>query len=70
MSSYKPSNAVVLLSLEFKILALENAQVRLNAYGDMELINNSLKIQAIHDRIDAIEWTEDELNSDESRYDV
>ena len=70
MSGYKPSNAVILLSLEFKILALENAQVRLNAYGDMELINNSLKIQALHDRIYAIDWSEAEINFDESRYDV
>ena len=70
MSIYKPSNSVVLLSLEFKILALENAQVRLNAYGTMELINNSLKIQALHDRIYAIDWTEAEINFNESQYDV
>ena len=70
MSIYKPSNSVILLSLEFKILALENAQLRLNAYGDMELINNSLKIQALHDKICAINWTEAESNFNESQYDV
>ena len=70
MSNYKPSNAVVLLSLEFKILALENAQVRLNAYGDIVLTNNSKKIAELNAKIDAINWTEAEINFNESQYDV
>jgi len=70
MSSYKPSNAVVLLSLEFKILALENAQVRLNTYGDIVLTNNSKRIAELNARIDAINWTEAEVNFNESQYDV
>ena len=64
------TNRELLRLLELEITSLENSQVRLNAYGGMELINNSLKIQALHDRIDAIEWTEDEINFDEARYDV
>jgi len=70
MSSYKPSNAVILLSLEFKILALENAQVRLNTYGDIVLTNNSKRIAELNARIDAINWTEAEVNFNESKYDV
>lgn len=70
MSGYKPSNAVILLSLEFKILALENAQVRLNTYGDIVLTNNSKKIAELNARIDAINWTEAEINFNESQYDV
>ena len=70
MSIYKPSNSVVLLSLEFKILALENAQVRLNTYGDIVLTNNSKKIAELNARIDAINWTETEINFNESQYDV
>ena len=70
MSGYKPSNAVILLSLEFKILALENAQVRLNTYGDIVLTNNSKKIAELNARIDAINWTEAEVNFNESQYDV
>ena len=70
MSSYKPSNAVILLSLEFKILALENAQVRLNTYGDIVLTNNSKRIAELNARIDAINWTEAEVNFNESQYDV
>ena len=70
MSIYKPSNSVVLLSLEFKILALENAQVRLNTYGDIVLTNNSKKIAELNARIDAINWTETEVNFNESQYDV
>jgi len=70
MSSYKPSNAVVLLSLEFKILALENAQLRLNTYGDIVLTNNSKRIAELNARIDAINWTEAEVNFNESQYDV
>tara|TARA_R110000764_G_scaffold160760_1_gene248185 strand:- start:408 stop:620 length:213 start_codon:yes stop_codon:yes gene_type:complete len=70
MSIYKPSNSVVLLSLEFKILALENAQVRLNTYGDIVLTNNSKKIAELNARIDAINWTEAEVNFNESQYDV
>ena len=70
MSSYKPSNAVVLLSLEFKILALENAQLRLNTYGDIVLTNNSKRIAELNARIDAINWTEAEVNFNESKYDV
>jgi hypothetical protein len=70
MSIYKPSNSVVLLSLEFKILALENAQVRLNTYGDIVLTNNSKKIAELNARIDAINWTEAEINFNESQYDV
>ena len=70
MSIYKPSNAVILLSLEFKILALENAQVRLNTYGDIVLTNNSKKIAELNARIDAINWTEAEVNFNESQYDV
>ena len=64
------NNRELLRLLENAIIRLENSQVRLNAYGTMELTNNSLKIQALHDRIDAIEWTEDEINFDEARYDV
>jgi hypothetical protein len=70
MSIYKPSNAVILLSLEFKILALENAQVRLNTYGDIVLTNNSKKIAELNAKIDAINWTEAEINFNESQYDV
>ena len=70
MSIYKPSNSVVLLSLEFKILALENAQVRLNTYGDIVLTNNSKRIAELNARIDAINWTEAEINFNESQYDV
>mgnify|MGYP003651371222 FL=1 len=70
MSIYKPSNSVVLLSLEFKILALENAQVRLNTYGDIVLTNNSKRIAELNARIDAINWTEAEVNFNESQYDV
>jgi hypothetical protein len=70
MSGYKPSNAVILLSLEFKILALENAQVRLNTYGDIVLTNNSKKIAELNAKIDAINWTEAEINFNESQYDV
>ena len=70
MSSYKPSNAVVLLSLEFKILALENAQLRLNTYGDIVLTNNSKRIAELNAKIDAINWTEAEVNFNESQYDV
>lgn len=64
------TNRELLRLLELEITSLENSQVRLNAYGTMELTNNSLKIQALHDRIDAIEWSEAEINFDESRYDV
>ena len=64
------SNRELLRLLELEITSLENSQVRLNAYGTMELTNNSLKIQALHDRIYAIDWTEAEINFDESRYDV
>jgi hypothetical protein len=70
MSIYKPSNSVILLSLEFKILALENAQVRLNTYGDIVLTNNSKKIAELNAKIDAINWTEAEINFNESQYDV
>jgi hypothetical protein len=61
---------VILLSLEFKILALENAQVRLNTYGDIVLTNNSKKIAELNAKIDAINWTEAEINFNESQYDV
>ena len=64
------SNRELLRLLELEITSLENSQVRLNAYGTMELINNSLKIQALNDRISAIDWTEAEINFDESRYDL
>ena len=64
------SNRELLRLLELEITSLENSQVRLNAYGTMELINNSLKIQALHDRIYAIDWTEAEINFNESQYDV
>ena len=64
------SNRELLRLLELEVTSLENSQVRLNAYGTMELINNSLKIQALHDRIYAIDWSEAEINFDESRYDV
>ena len=64
------TNRELLRLLELEITSLENSQVRLNAYGTMELTNNSLKIQALHDRIYAIDWTEAEINFDESRYDV
>ena len=55
------SNRELLRLLELEITSLENSQVRLN---------NSLKIQALHDRIYAIDWSEAEINFDESRYDV
>ena len=64
------SNKELLRLLELEITSLENSQVRLNAYGTMELINNSLKIQALHDKICAINWTEAEINFNESQYDV
>ena len=64
------TNKELLRLLELEITSLENSQVRLNAYGTMELINNSLKIQALNDRISAIDWTEAEINFDESRYDL
>jgi len=66
----RKSNVAFLVSLERQILALENSQVRLNAYGGMELKDNSIQIKELNDRIDAINWTEDEINFDESRYDV
>ena len=62
------TNRELLRLLELEITSLENSQVRLNAYGTMELTDNSLKIQALHDRIYAIVWTEPKIN--ESRYDV
>ena len=64
------TNKELLRSLELEITSLENSQVRLNAYGTMELINNSLKIQALNDRISAIDWTEAEINFNEAQYDV
>jgi hypothetical protein len=64
------SNRELLRLLELEITSLENSQVRLNAYGTMELINNSLKIQALNDRISAIDWSEAEINFNESQYDV
>ena len=64
------NNWELLRLLENAIIRLENSQVRLNAYGTMELTDNSKKINALHDRIDSINWTEAEINFDEARYDV
>ena len=66
----RKSNVAFLVSLERQILALENSQVRLNAYGGMELNDNYKKINALQDRIDSINWTASEINFNESKYDV
>ena len=66
----RKSNVAFLVYLERLILALENSQVRLNASGGMELNDNSKKINALQDRIDSINWSEAEINFNESQYDV